>query len=159
MVRPDAKVNGTFGTQQVDGVLHQNFLHYTASTRNIIHNQEMTTVVVSYYRYQDYYNEYSYAKSYLSMCVCNWGPLWCYSCFGFEGMNRELKLLFHGSQDMTQQVLGLSLHTTQQILCYMHVFPQMAFSYVMMQTLPSLHTFALRPRVCNTLATISGKHQ
>lgn len=42
--------------------------------------------------------------SHVAECVYNWGPLWCYSCFSFESMNREVKLMFHGSQDMTKQV-------------------------------------------------------
>lgn len=36
--------------------------------------------------------------------VRNWGPLWSYSCFGFESVNGELKKLFHGTRDMSQQV-------------------------------------------------------
>lgn len=39
----------------------------------------------------------------LATCVRNWGPLWAYSCFPFEGMNFHLKL-FHGTRDKTQQV-------------------------------------------------------
>ena len=31
--------------------------------------------------------------SHIAECVRNWGPLWAYSCFQFEGMNRELKAL------------------------------------------------------------------
>ena len=37
-------------------------------------------------------------------CVKDWGPLWCYSCFPFEGMNRQLKAFFHGSRNMNKQV-------------------------------------------------------
>ena len=36
-------------------------------------------------------------------CV-RWGPLWAYSTFDFEGMNHQVKKLFHGSQDMNKQV-------------------------------------------------------
>lgn len=38
-------------------------------------------------------------------CVKMWGPLWCYSCFTFETMNGHLKKLFHGTRDMTKQVI------------------------------------------------------
>ena len=34
--------------------------------------------------------------------VKQWGPLWVYSCFGFESMNGHLKKMFHG----TRQILG-----------------------------------------------------
>ena len=37
-------------------------------------------------------------------CVRRWGPLWAYSTFHFEGMNHQVKKLFHGSQDMNKQV-------------------------------------------------------
>ena len=37
-------------------------------------------------------------------CVHNWGPLWAYSCFSFEGMNGQLKSFFHGSRNMNKQV-------------------------------------------------------
>ena len=36
--------------------------------------------------------------------VRNWGPLWCFSCFGFESVNGQLKKLFHGTRDMSEQV-------------------------------------------------------
>ena len=42
--------------------------------------------------------------SHIAECVRNWGPLWAYSCFQFEGMNRELKALYHGTRNMSQQV-------------------------------------------------------
>lgn len=41
--------------------------------------------------------------SHLTVCVKDWGPLWAYSCFQFESMNRELKALFHGTRDMSRQ--------------------------------------------------------
>lgn len=34
-----------------------------------------------------------------------WGPLWSYSCFHFENQNGYLKTLFHGTRDMTKQVV------------------------------------------------------
>ena len=42
--------------------------------------------------------------------VRNWGPLWSFSCFGFESLNGDLKVLFHGTRDMSEQV------------CFKHVF-------------------------------------
>ena len=36
--------------------------------------------------------------------VKNWGPLWSYSCFGFESVNRDVKKLFHGIRDMSELV-------------------------------------------------------
>ena len=36
--------------------------------------------------------------SHVTNCVRNWGPLWCYSCFQFESMNKEVKKLFRGTQ-------------------------------------------------------------
>ena len=32
-------------------------------------------------------------------CVKNWGPLWAYSCFAFEGMNAHLKHVSLGTRD------------------------------------------------------------
>lgn len=40
----------------------------------------------------------------LTDCVSWWGPLWGYSAFVFENMNGQLKTLFHGTKDMSQQV-------------------------------------------------------
>lgn len=75
-----------------------------------------------YTKFPELYRESStimnvHMLSHLHHCVLNWGPLWAYSCFSFEGMNGHLKQMFHGSQDMTKQ---------------------MAFSYVMLQVLPSI---------------------
>ena len=47
--------------------------------------------------------------SHLSVCVKNWGPLWAYSCFAYEGMNKELKALFRGTRNMSKQVLNSCL--------------------------------------------------
>lgn len=38
-------------------------------------------------------------------CVKLWGPTWAYSCFHFENANGYLKYLFHGTKDMTKQVI------------------------------------------------------
>ena len=50
----------------------------------------------------------------LSSFVRMWGPLWIYSCFGFENMNGHLKKMFHG----TREILGQLVFTvkTQQSL-------------------------------------------
>ena len=36
--------------------------------------------------------------------VSFWGPLWTFSAFPFESMNRHLKHLFHGNRDMSHNV-------------------------------------------------------
>ena len=43
--------------------------------------------------------------AHLSRCVKFWGPLWVYSCFSFEGLNQHLKKLFHGTKNMSEQVI------------------------------------------------------
>ena len=48
--------------------------------------------------------------SHVVTCVRRWGPLWAYSTFHFEGMNHQVKKLFHGSQDMNKQVFKLHVH-------------------------------------------------
>ena len=47
--------------------------------------------------------------SHLAKCVSDWGPLWAYSCFSFESSNHNLKKLFHGSKDMSKQVIATYL--------------------------------------------------
>ena len=42
--------------------------------------------------------------SHLASCVSSWGPVWSYSCFPFESMNGLLKLFFHGTKNMSEQV-------------------------------------------------------
>ena len=42
--------------------------------------------------------------------VKNWGPVWAYSCFGFESVNGAVKKLFHGTRDMSEQV-SLCMYT------------------------------------------------
>ena len=39
--------------------------------------------------------------------VKNWGPLWSYSCFPFESANGQIRKLFHGTRDMSEQVYNL----------------------------------------------------
>lgn len=36
------------------------------------------------------------------------GPLWAYSCFFYEGLNGDLRSLFHGTQNVHMQILGAS---------------------------------------------------
>ena len=43
----------------------------------------------------------------LKVHVQNWGPLWCFSCFGFESVNGDIKKLFHGTREMSEQVMQL----------------------------------------------------
>ena len=45
----------------------------------------------------------------LSQCVRNWGPLWGYSCFGFESMNGHLRKSCHG----TGYILPQLIHTVR----------------------------------------------
>ena len=73
----------------------------------------------------------------LPECVRLWGPLWAYSCFHFENLNGFLKSLFHGTRDMTKQV-HFNVPPFPPVLPHLTVLPiQMAFSYVVMQALPS----------------------
>lgn len=41
----------------------------------------------------------------LSEMVVNWGPLWCYSCFGFESMNGHLRKNCHGTGYVLPQLI------------------------------------------------------
>lgn len=36
------------------------------------------------------------------------GPLWAYSCFFYEGLNGDLRSLFHGTKKVHMQILGAS---------------------------------------------------
>lgn len=49
--------------------------------------------------------DHSMSDHLLVQCVRDWGPLWAYSCFSFESANNHLKKLFHGSKDMSKQVI------------------------------------------------------
>jgi hypothetical protein len=42
----------------------------------------------------------------LPKCVEDLGPLWVYSCFPFENVNGHLMELFHGTQNVEQQILN-----------------------------------------------------
>ena len=43
--------------------------------------------------------------AHLSESVQNWGPLWAYSCFGFESMNGHLRANCHGSRYVLPQLV------------------------------------------------------
>ena len=41
----------------------------------------------------------------LTKCVSNLGPFWCYSMFGFESMNEQLKSQVHGTRSSLDQLI------------------------------------------------------
>ena len=43
--------------------------------------------------------------SHLVYYVRAWGPLWTMSCFAFESLNGELRKHFHGTRNMSAEVL------------------------------------------------------
>lgn len=45
-----------------------------------------------------------YLMLHLALSVQNWGPLWKTSCFPFEGYNRTIKSLFHGTRYVPTQI-------------------------------------------------------
>ena len=53
----------------------------------------------------------------LAQCVKDWGPIWAYSCFQFEGMNHQIKWLFHGSRKMSEQVRGILFYGEFDVTC------------------------------------------
>ena len=57
--------------------------------------------------------------SHLAKCVSDWGPLWAYSCFSFESSNHNLKKLFHGSKDMSKQVIATYLQNVTFLLPFL----------------------------------------
>lgn len=90
-------------------------------------------------------------------CVRLWGPLWAYWCFHFENLNGYLKSLFHGTRDMSKQVLLFPYHFISlpwwSILTVL--FMQMAFSYIIMQGLPAtLPQFSCCTNTVSTFADI-----
>ena len=54
------------------------------------------------------YHECAPASTPVTVCA-RLGPLWSYSCFQFESANNQLKKLFHGTRDMSEQVLIVCL--------------------------------------------------
>ena len=70
-------------------------------------------------------------------CFRNWGPLWAYSCFPYEGRNGSLKRFFHGSRQMNNQVsMSLCCLGKTSFTC---IVLQIAFTYTMSQVLPTIH--------------------
>ena len=59
------------------------------------------TLDLNYRRLHRYYECSPSEPHCRCICKCLWDPLWAYSCFPFEGMNHILKLLFHGTHDMS----------------------------------------------------------
>lgn len=55
----------------------------------------------------------------LPQCVKSYGPLFHFSCFGFESMNSHLKSMFHGTRHVNNQVgiftLYIFCHDQQNI--------------------------------------------
>ena len=92
--------------------------------------------------------------SHLVGCVKNWGPIWCYSCFAFETRNSDIKRLFHGSRDMSKQVMYIC---AQQIIITLHFQPQMAFSYIWMQVIPRVCVKNSLPQVQAVHSMLHGK--
>lgn len=76
--------------------------------------------------------------SHLHECVLDWGPLWAYSCFYFEGMNGQLKRFFHGTREMNKQVKKIMSIALVFSNLLAHSLFQLAFCYTMSQILPSL---------------------
>ncbi|KAL5016753.1 hypothetical protein ScPMuIL_006342 [Solemya velum] len=66
----------------------------------------------------------------LPECVMLYGPLFHFSCFGFESMNSHLKSMFHGSR---------------------HINSQITFAVAMTKSLPSLVKSIVAHTGCNTL--------
>lgn len=53
----------------------------------------------------------------LSQFVRNWGPMWCYSCFGFESMMAgHLRKYCHG----TRNVLAQMIHNVRSVKHYQY---------------------------------------
>jgi len=55
----------------------------------------------------------------LSGCVLNWGPLWAYSCFGFESMNGHLRANCHGARYVLPQLVH-TIHTSPELMAFIH---------------------------------------
>ena len=61
----------------------------------------------------------------LTYYVRSWGPLWAFSCFGFESINGDLKKFFHGTTNMSEQVpsyMYVSYCTHTQIRSHVQYF-------------------------------------
>ncbi len=55
--------------------------------------------------------------THLAFHVRNWGPLWSYSCFSFESVNGQIRKLFHGTRDMSEQVSWYTFGYQCLVLC------------------------------------------
>lgn len=55
----------------------------------------------------------------LRACVEDLGPLWSYSCFFFEDLNRDFRDLFHGTQNIDGQVCVIIINN--KIIVYISV--------------------------------------
>lgn len=75
----------------------------------------------------------------LKQFVINWGPLWGYSCFGFESMNGHLRKSCHGTR---------------------YVLPQLVHNIMMRQGLPlkgkAIASSAKSRKTANFIASLSG---
>ena len=85
--------------------------------------------------------------------VRSWGPLWCYSCFGFESMNGYIKTFFHGTRQMSAQVgttfthvlysTMLESNSTSIVLCIFVICLYVYYMYMYVWLLLGLFYFLL----------------
>ena len=86
-------------------LLQQFYLRFSDLYGNYIHLHQLSIVIMQCYLTGVKSTSMNiHLLSHLPECVRQWGPLWAYTCFHFENMNGYLKLLFHGTRDMTKQV-------------------------------------------------------
>ena len=90
--------------------------------------------------------------------VRNWGPLWSFSCFGFESINGDIKKLFHGTREMSQQVSCMSTLSISST-CYYATFLQMIFGFVVLQQLPRVVCQSLSSQGSLTHSKLFGESQ
>ena len=74
--------------------------------------------------------------SHITNCVRNWGPLWTHSCFPFESINGRLKEHFYGTKK--NEPTGKMSNNTMFVYFVFLYLLQLAFSYTLMQLIPSL---------------------
>ena len=70
-------------------------------------------------------------------CVSNCGPIWAYTCFSFEGMNHHIKVLFHGSREMSKQAICMDIIHEHCRLRFSFLL-QLAFNHSLLQILPAI---------------------
>ena len=100
-------INFQFWLQIADALLHQFYAEY----------ENMYGMIFSV-RLRDWYKLIYigisavtmnvHLLSHLMYYVRAWGPLWTMSCFAFESLNGELRKLFHGTRNMSAEVLWYS---------------------------------------------------